>query len=61
MKTTKQLRTSEFHDYVAIDIVDESGVIQSTPIYLAKGKPEFLKWLDHEEYKYVNTSVKFDG
>jgi hypothetical protein len=55
----KQLRNGG--DYIAVDLVDEKGRIQSTPIYLTKNKPKLLKWLDRDERRYIASYVTFDG
>lgn len=57
----KQLRISQYKDYVAVDIVDKNDDILSTPIYLKRGKSAKLLWKDQETKEGITTTVIFDG
>lgn len=69
MKTKRELRISGYKDYIAIDIVDETGKIIETPLYLrANGKPVKCKILWETTINYSSKQnwmepgiIKFDG
>lgn len=58
MKTTRTLRISSYKDYIAVDIIDESKKVLSTPFYLKNGETKTLLAKDQEEGKWYNTAVK---
>ena len=58
MKTALKLRTSQFKDYVAVDIVSEDNQVIETPFYLAKNKTAQIKYKDDEDKKWYNSFVK---
>jgi hypothetical protein len=60
----RQLRVSNYKDYVAVDMVDESKPekpIIATPLYLERGKPVQVFWKDEEENKWFKAELLFDG
>lgn len=57
----RKLRKSQFNDYVAVDIIEADGTIVRTPVYLEKGKPKELFWIDRETGERIPTMVKFNG
>ena len=61
MKTKKVLRLSNFKDYVAVDIIDETERILETPIYLQKNKPVILQGRNRDENLISKTEVTFNG
>lgn len=57
----KKLRISQNGEYVAVDVVDPSGVIKSTPLYVTPKSPAKVKAYDFEECRWWNAEVKLSG
>jgi hypothetical protein len=60
----RELRVSSMKDYIALDIVDEKvngKPIQSTPLYLAKGKPVLVERYHEFSNNWFKTRLLFDG
>lgn len=60
MKTHRSLRVSGFNDYLAVDLVDETGNIVSTPIYLKPNESMVIKNLDEEAKTWNKTKITFN-
>lgn len=61
MKTKRSLRVSGFNDYVAVDMVDETGNIISTPIYLKPNESIVVKNLNEDLKIWVKTRITFNA
>lgn len=61
MKTKRQIRISGLNDYIAVDLVDDKEKILEEVFYFSKNKPIKILLRDHEEHKWVQHNVNFDG
>lgn len=57
----RELRISQFKDYLAVDLVDETGLIKTTPFYLRTGETKRILYKDQEEQKWIGTTAKISA
>lgn len=61
METKRQIRISGLLDYIAVDLIDKDGNILEEVFYFSKNKPIKILFRDHEEHKWVQHNVNFNG
>jgi len=61
METKRQIRISGLNDYIAVDLVDDKRKILEEVFYFALNKPIKILLRDHEEHKWVQHNVNFNG
>lgn len=56
-KLEQKVRVSGYNDYIALDFVNEDGVIEKTPFYISNGKEIEAHWSipSNERVDYPNT------
>jgi hypothetical protein len=52
-----KLRISQDGEYITVDVVDASGQIKSTPLYVTTKSPFKCKTYDFEEHKWWNATI----
>ncbi len=57
----RELRISQFKDYVAVDYLDDTGLIKTTPFYIRPGESKRILYKDAEENKWMGTTVKLSA
>lgn len=57
----RQLRVSGLNDYIAVDLVNDKGVILSTPFYLKYTGHGKLKYKDEGISRLTNVFLMADG
>lgn len=55
----RKLNVSEKDEYVAVNLIDNEGVIKKTPFYLVKDKP--VKLMVYENKTWINAEAVFAG
>lgn len=61
MEFKRQIRVSGLNDYIAVDLVNDEGEIKEEVFYFALNKPIKILLRDHEEHKWVQHNVNFNG